>query len=60
MDQMENYLLQVEQATETGDHDTLAQLSSNLDANLATVADYLIQLDDNELGQLTDMINSSL
>lgn len=24
MDQMENYLLQVEQATETGDHDTLA------------------------------------
>ena len=58
IDSMETYLVQMEQATESGDQDTLAQLNSSLDENLATVADYLIQLDDNELAQLTGMINS--
>ena len=58
IDSMETYLVQMEQATESGDQDTLAQLNSTLDENLATVADYLIQLDDNELAQLTGMINS--
>ena len=58
IDSMETYLVQMEQATESGDQDTLAQLNSSLDENLATVADYLIPLDDNELAQLTGMINS--
>ena len=58
IDSMETYLVQMEQATEYGDQDTLAQLNSSLDENLATVADYLIPLDDNELAQLTGMINS--
>jgi len=59
IDSMENYLVQMEQATESGDQDTLAQLGTTLDENLATVADYLVQLDDNELAQLTSMINNS-
>ena len=46
---MENYLIQLEQAAESGDSDTLAQLGSSLDENFQTVADYLVQLDDNEL-----------
>ena len=43
---MESYLVQMEQATISGDQDTLAQLGTTLDENLATVADYLVQLDD--------------
>ena len=57
---MENYLVQMERAGNLiGDRDTLAQLGTTLDENLATVADYLIQLDDSELSQLTSMINNS-
>lgn len=60
IDNMENYLMQMDHATQSGDHGTLAQLGTTLDENLATVADYLIQLDDHELAQLTNMINSSI
>lgn len=42
IDSMESYLLQMENATEAGDSDTLAQLGTTLDENLAAIADYLV------------------
>ena len=59
IDSMESYLLQMENATEAGDSDTLAQLGTTLDENLAAIADYLVQLDDTELAQLTTVMSQA-
>ena len=56
IDSMESYLVQMEQAKESGDDATLAQLGSDLDENLSAVADYLVQLDDGELGELNTLL----
>ena len=53
---METYLHQMESSPEPLDQESLAQLSSGLDANLAAIGDYLFQLDDTELAQLTTLI----
>ena len=45
-------------AKETGDQEALAQLGSGFEENLSAVADYLVQLDDNELAQLTSLIEA--
>ena len=57
IDSMESYLVQMESATQAGDSDTLAQLGTTLDENLGAIADYLVQLDDTELAQLTSKMS---
>lgn len=59
IDNMEFYLIQMEHATENGDQDELAQLENNLDSNMQAVADYLVQLDEQELAQITDIIHGN-
>ena len=53
---MEQYLIQIEHAKETGDDSQLAQLSDSLDNSMQAVADYLVQLDASELTQVTGLI----
>ena len=53
---MEQYLIQIEHAKETGDNSQLAQLSDSLDNSMQAVADYLVQLDASELTQVTGLI----
>ena len=55
---MENYLMQIENAKLTGDDSQLAQLGASLDENLAAVADYLVQLEEKELAQVTGILSA--
>ena len=59
IEKMESYLMQKESATQAGDQATLAQLDSTFENELTAVADYLIQLDDTELAQLTTQIQEN-
>ena len=59
IEKMESYLVQKQQATLSRDQATLAQLDSNFENELTAVADYLIQLDDTELAQLTSQIQEN-
>ena len=56
LDTMEYYLAQMEQAKQSGNDDTLAQLNSMMDENLVTIAEYLTQLDSTELSQINGLI----
>ena len=59
IEKMESYLVQKQQATLSRDQATLAQLDTNFESDLTAVADYLIQLDDTELAQLTSQIQKN-
>ena len=56
IDSMENYLMQMENAHASGDAANLAQLGANIDENLMAVADYLVQLDDQEIDKLNHIV----
>ena len=59
VDNMGQYLMQLETVKTTGDESLLAQQIDGVDENMAAVADYLVQLDQNELAQVTAHINSN-